>query len=441
MNTCFAMDTTLLQATILEQQITQFILEKEYKNELGVPVNEEADDDKNALQKAGTWIKDKIDKFIALIKRWAGIIGNFLTKTVPGWISKVITGLLVLLHIRQKTEKVDPTKIESKNKETVKTACDQANKANRVIVAAKEEKKNKVVAAPKISGFKDNDGTLSQNKSEESQDTAATVQPEIVEKAEKVKDEAIKKLEEVKEKSDSPAEKQEIEKTIKNIEAEKQVELAEEKLDYLEGDMIDYDLYCKYCRISDISFSLVATRVNSDNSQIMRYLNKLLNKSDSELKSYDKHFLRVHGDEDNNGLSNDRLKIVIDGRKGKDYGYGLSYTECKKDIGFSIDKLQGSNKKQILKKDIISQRVKSVSDTYRKDQANKLIKSCKELVNTLEKMKSLPNIDQKLWQEAMHITNEYLRDSVFLANDDVKIQSIFLKSARNFLITAKPCKG
>lgn len=28
MNTCFAMDTTLLQATILEQQITQFILEK-----------------------------------------------------------------------------------------------------------------------------------------------------------------------------------------------------------------------------------------------------------------------------------------------------------------------------------------------------------------------------------------------------------------------------
>ena len=69
MNSCFSMDTTLLQATILEQQITQFILEKEYKNELGVPVNEEADDDKNALQKAGAWIKDKIDKFIALIKR------------------------------------------------------------------------------------------------------------------------------------------------------------------------------------------------------------------------------------------------------------------------------------------------------------------------------------------------------------------------------------
>ena len=69
------------------------------------------------------------------------------------------------------------------------------------------------------------------------------------------------------------------------------------------------------------------------------------------------------------------------------------------------------------------------------------MRSCKELVNTLEKMKSLPNIDQKLWQEAMHIANEYLQDSVFLANDDIKIQSIFLKSARNFLITAKPCKG
>ena len=161
MNSCFSMDTTLLQATILEQQITQFILEKEYKNELGIPINEETDDDKNALQKAGAWIKDKIDKFIALIKRWAGIIGNFLTKTVPGWISKVINGLLVLLHIRQKTEKVDSTKIKNKNKEIVKTACDQASKANRVIVAAKEEKKNKVVAAPKISGFKDNDGTLS----------------------------------------------------------------------------------------------------------------------------------------------------------------------------------------------------------------------------------------------------------------------------------------
>ena len=441
MNSCFSMDTTLLQATILEQQITQFILEKEYKNELGIPINEETDDDKNALQKAGAWIKDKIDKFIALIKRWAGIIGNFLTKTVPGWISKVINGLLVLLHIRQKTEKVDATKIKNKNKEIVKTACDQASKANRVIVAAKEEKKNKVVAAPKISGFKDNDGTLSKNKSEVSQDTAATVQPELVEKAEKVKDEAIKKLEEVKEKSDSPAEKQEIEKAIKNIESEKQVELVEEKLDYLEGNMIDYDLYCNYCRISDNSFSLVANRVNSDNSQIMRHLNKLLNKDESELKSWDKSYLRLYDDEDNNGLSNDRLKIVIDGRKGKDYGYGLSYTEYKKNIGFSIDKLQGSNKKQILKKDLISQRVKSVSNNYRKEQTNKLMNSCKELVNTLEKMKSLPNIDQKLWQEAMHIANEYLQDSVFLANDDIKIQSIFLKSARNFLITAKPCKG
>ena len=140
---------------------TDINIAKEYKNELGIPINEETDDDKNALQKAGAWIKDKIDKFIALIKRWAGIIGNFLTKTVPGWISKVINGLLVLLHIRQKTEKVDSTKIKNKNKEIVKTACDQASKANRVIVAAKEEKKNKVVAAPKISGFKDNDGTLS----------------------------------------------------------------------------------------------------------------------------------------------------------------------------------------------------------------------------------------------------------------------------------------
>ena len=359
MNSCFSMDTTLLQATILEQQITQFILEKEYKNELGIPVNEEADDDKNALQKAGAWIKDKIDKFIALIKRWAGIIGNFLTKTVPGWISKVVNGLLVLLHIRQKTEKVDATKIENKNKETVKQACNQASKANRVIVAAKEEKKNKVVAAPKISGFKDDNGSLSQNKPEESK-VAATIQPEVVEKAEKIKEESIKKLEEVKEKSDSPEEKQEVEKAIKNIEAEKQVELVEEKLDYLEGNMIDYDLYCKYCSISDNSFSLVANRVNSDNSQIMRNLNKLLNKDESELKSWDKHFLRVYDDEDNNGLTNDRLKIVIDGRKGKDYGYGLSYIEYKKDIGFSIDKLQGSNKKQILKKDLISQRVKSV---------------------------------------------------------------------------------
>ena len=114
--------------------------------------------------------------------------------------------------------------------------------------------------------------------------------------------------------------------------------------------MIDYDLYCKYCRISDNSFSLVANRVNSDNSQIMRHLNELLNKDESELKSWDKHYLRVYDDDDNNGLSNDRLKIVIDGRKGKDYGYGLSYTEYKKNIGFSIDKLQGSNKKQILKK-------------------------------------------------------------------------------------------
>lgn len=189
MDTCFAMDTTLLQATILEQQITQFILEKEYKNELGVPVNEEADDDKNALQKAGAWIKDKIDKFIALIKRWFGIIANFLTKKVPEWIKGKIDALLILLHLRQKTEKVDSSKIDTKNKNTVKQACNQANKANRVLIAAKEEKKNTQTPTPKISGLKDNNEEDSQNKEKSKQ---GGISQETIEKAEKVKEESVK---------------------------------------------------------------------------------------------------------------------------------------------------------------------------------------------------------------------------------------------------------
>ena len=71
----FAMNLTLMQATIVEQQITNFVLENEYEKQLGLVT------ENSKLKAAWQRIKEKIDSFIGIIKTWFGKIMNFLTKT------------------------------------------------------------------------------------------------------------------------------------------------------------------------------------------------------------------------------------------------------------------------------------------------------------------------------------------------------------------------
>lgn len=69
----FGIDITLMQGCIVEQQITNFILENEYKKELRVVT--EADEGK--LKAAGEWIGKQVDRFIGLLKTWWGKNGTF----------------------------------------------------------------------------------------------------------------------------------------------------------------------------------------------------------------------------------------------------------------------------------------------------------------------------------------------------------------------------
>lgn len=62
----FAMNLTLMQATIIEQQITNFVLENEYQKQLGIVTED------SKLKAAWQWIKEKIDRFIEIVKTWFG---------------------------------------------------------------------------------------------------------------------------------------------------------------------------------------------------------------------------------------------------------------------------------------------------------------------------------------------------------------------------------
>lgn len=64
----FGIDITLMQGVIVEQQITNFILENEYKKELGVVT--EAEDSK--LKAAGEWIGKQVDRFHRALKNLVG---------------------------------------------------------------------------------------------------------------------------------------------------------------------------------------------------------------------------------------------------------------------------------------------------------------------------------------------------------------------------------
>lgn len=118
----FGIDITLMQGVIVEQQITNFILYNEYKKELGVVI--EAEDSK--LKAAGEWIEKQVDIFIGLLKTWWGKIVHFVTKTIPKYVFTALNWLRGIFHLRQKSEKVDATKIDDSNKEKVKEACNQA---------------------------------------------------------------------------------------------------------------------------------------------------------------------------------------------------------------------------------------------------------------------------------------------------------------------------
>ena len=341
--------------------------------------------------------------------------------------------------MRQKTEKVDNSKIDTKNKNTVKQACNQANKANRVLIAAKEEKKNTQTPTPKLSGLKDNNEEDSQNKEKSKQG----ISQETIEKAEKVKEESVKKLEEIKEKSNSSEEKSEIDKTIKNIKAEKQVELSNEKSEYLEGYTISIDRYKKFVEIINISYTNVIKFVTNENTTIIRNLGATIGKSDEELSRVQRRYKQLNSDEEDTGklISDKRINQYLNDKDNRKTQGMFSYSAFKRfNNKISCEKLQQNTFKQKLKKSDVESEIAFARNQLKIAQGTtqRAQKICKDLVDTFEKIKQMKVNDDKLVNDAIKISTDYMKDMTLIVNDETKLHSIFIRSMSNFLITATP---
>lgn len=119
------------QATIMNQQISMCILQTQYENATdkilyndNLQLIREAEESK--LQKAGAWIKEKIGKFISLVKGWLEKLKTFIFKTIPEFIKNKWNKLLIFLKIKKKPVEVD--KPEEVSEEEAKKVVAMANK-------------------------------------------------------------------------------------------------------------------------------------------------------------------------------------------------------------------------------------------------------------------------------------------------------------------------
>lgn len=233
----------LYEQHIINQQISYFILREEYENERGYVTE--------GLKEVGAWIKDKVDKFIKLIKSWFGKIWNFLTKTVPAAISKLVNNILVFLHLKKKPVVVNENKIQEKNKGKVKEACKKANKANAVIQAAEAND----ASIPKISSpttspeEKENTSSPAEEEKKENDNSKPIISQETLKKAEAVKQEAVNVLADVAATSVEIEEKKEVQLAISAIKENKQVITSSQEKEssgYLKGSCIKIGDAFKY---------------------------------------------------------------------------------------------------------------------------------------------------------------------------------------------------
>lgn len=142
------------QSQILNQSVSMFILKEQYEtatNNILYENNLEIlrEEEESRLQKAGAWIKEKVQKFIKMIKDWLTKLKNFLFKTIPEFFKKRWNGLLIFLKIKKKPVVVDAS--EAKNKDELKQAANIVNKsANAQAMAQLTNDKKYAVAAQKI---------------------------------------------------------------------------------------------------------------------------------------------------------------------------------------------------------------------------------------------------------------------------------------------------
>lgn len=418
----FAMNLTLMQATIVEQQITNFVLENEYEKQLGLVT------ENSKLKDAGKWIKERIDHFIEIIKSWWSKIVHFLTKILPEWAAKKKKWLLELLHIRQKAVKVDDSKINEGDREKVKETCKKASRIN-IFKFFKSKKKD-----DNLDKSLNDLVTSSENLLKKAEDTHQKNQEllkkwdedqkkndELEKQAEKNLQEAKDFLKNLENKSDNPAEKAELKKAADAIEQGKPVETTSEKDQNLEGNLIDIDLCKTY-----LSFIGDAFRTLDNNTRRTYYPNE------------------IREDIDNGDADDDRSKKFINKQINK-YADKIDnykrYNELKNENKMDFSKLEKSIEKRKMLKSEVEQEINQCDmRKYFENSVKILQKSTTNMVREYEDLKSVEFIDQKALAKAISASKAYMEDSTQLAKDLSKIQDLLMTSLTNFLATAKPCK-
>lgn len=410
----FGIDITLMQGVIVEQQITNFILENEYKKELGVVT--EAEDSK--LKAAGEWIGKQVDIFIGLLKIWWGKIVHFVTKTIPKYVSTALNWLRSIFHLRQKPEKVDVTKIDDSNKEKVKEACNQANAAT-IKEKTTNSKKEVQQSQAELNNFTK---TLeNEEKQDNKNDNNLSIEERIeIEKINSYKQQAINKLNNIKENSNKPEEKAEIEKAVNNIEQGKTVELSSENSDYLEGNLVKLEL-------------------------IQEFINFWVRHANTLDEYFDKIWSNGYTLRNKDEYSQYNIKYINRGVKKEyeDDDEYLSYTKEKENKKMSIKAIIKSKEKNRIEKTVIESNFKKL-ESYQKDSLKYISKEKKhieKMISIFNNYKKDKEINQKALYSYINKCNFYMKEATLMQQDMSELYQLTVTELGSFISTAKPCSS
>ena len=394
---CFQMNKLLYEGTILEQQLAYYVLEGEYNEEAGVVTE--------GLKEIGGWIKDKIEAAIRIISTWIKKLVEFITKTIPQFIKRIADRVLRLLKLRKDPEKVDASKISDGNKEAVKAACDQANKANMAEEAIKKQD-DPEEQRPKIADSDEN---------EETKSVESTPKEELKKKIENAKKVSIDKLENIAEKSDSAEEKQEINKTVNNIKAGKTVELSSTNSDMLEGNIIDIK---EVNRVMGLIWDYNKDGENGDLRSTLIELNRQdKNKGRENAKEFTKEFYNTFNK---------------DARQ--------SYAKYKEIHDIKVKRIEKSKAKRKYSKEYLDNLTGFDKSNLRR--INIELEGAKEygnlVISILNQIKKSNDVDKKIVYSLIQEINEYMRDVNKQVQDFIDLTALRSKEIAVFLVTAKP---
>lgn len=382
----------LYEQQIINQQISYFVLKEEYEDANGRVVTE-------GLHEAWEWIKDKVNKFIGVLKSWFGKIWTFLTKTFPAAIKKMVDGILEVLHLKKKAEIIDESKIKEGDKAKIEEICDKANKANAVIVAAE---KSGTEAAPTIS-VPTNTGEKKEDNGSDNKKTEIS-QKELLAQAVATKTNAVDSLEEIA-KTAPAEEKAELTKTVTNIKSKKQVVMSSKQSTYLQGPLLDLDKAENYMKCSRKAVSMLYDDITK--RAVFDFVASNIKRS-----SIDKEISKTNPNANSNKIMNAK-EIEYD---MKQHGTNLtesiqkpvkSYTDCKKETGAYKYSNYGKKKIQKIQQDELEKRAKQiVLSSSDKQMLNMLKNTFDDALANLQYVSK--NLNSNLSKEANSAIESYI---------------------------------